>query len=298
MNNTFAISTDSTSDFYENEINELGLFVGKLNYTLEEKGNITEYLDDFKCYDDYVNFYKSLRSGIISRTSILNFDAHLELFTKMAQSGIKNALHICQGKGLSPTIDRANEAIEEVKKQFPDINYIAIESNTTTVSEGNLVRTAIELRKQGKTLEQTVEILEKLKHQTQHFIAVNNLMYLKRGGRISGAAATIGTILQLKPIIEFTKEGKLSVVRKENGIKKAFKSIINEVKQNYTFHKEFAFPKIVHTDNLEGAKILAEMVKEEFGIEPEIRIMGPIIGTHVGPDAVAFTFVSNEERKY
>ena len=298
MNNTFAISTDSTSDFYENEINELGLFVGKLNYTFEEKGNMTEYLDDFKCYDDYVNFYKSLRSGIISRTSILNFDAHLELFTKMAQSGIKNALHICQGKGLSPTIDRANEAIEEVKKQFPDINYIAIESNTTTVSEGNLVRTAIELRKQGKTLEQTVEILEKLKHQTQHFIAVNNLMYLKRGGRISGAAATIGTILQLKPIIEFTKEGKLSVVRKENGIKKAFKSIINEVKQNYTFHKEFAFPKIVHTDNLEGAKILAEMVKEEFGIEPEIRIMGPIIGAHVGPGAVAFTFVSNEQRKY
>lgn len=298
MNETFAISTDSTSDFYSNEIKELGLFVGKLNYTFEEKGNITEYLDDFQSYDDYVNFYNALRSGIIARTSILNFDAHVDLFTKMAKSGIKTALHITQGLGLSPTIDRANEAIEEVKKQFPDINYVAIESNTTTVSEGNLVRVALELRKEGKSLNETVEILEKLKHQTQHFIAVNNLMYLKRGGRISGAAATIGTILQLKPIIEFTKEGKLSVVRKENGIKKAFKSIINEVKQNFTFHEKFAFPKIVHTDNLEGAKILANMVKEEFGIEPEIRIMGPIIGTHVGPDAVAFTFVSNEERKY
>ena len=298
MNDTFAISTDSTSDFYADEIENLGLFVGKLNYTMEEKGNITEYLDDFKCYDDYIKFYQELKKGVIARTSILNFDAHVELFTKMAKCGIKNALHISQGKGLSPTIDRANEAICEVKKQFPDINYIAIESNTTTVSEGNLVRTALKLREEGKSLSETVEIIEKLKPLTQHFIAVNSLMHLKRGGRISGAAATIGTILQLKPIIEFNKEGKLSVVRKENGIKKAFKSIVNEVKQNYTFNKEFCFPKVVHTDNIEGAKLLADMIKQEFNIEPEIRIMGPIIGAHVGPGAVAFTFVSNEERKY
>lgn len=298
MNETFAISTDSTSDFYAEEIKDLGLFVGKLNYTLEDKNGITELLDDFKSYEDYVNFYNTLRQGVVARTSILNFDAHVELFTEMAKSGIKTALHITQGKGLSPTIDRANEAIEEVKKQFPDIDYRAIESNATTVSEGNMVRIVLKLREQGKTLDEAIEVIEKLKHQTQHFIAVNDLMHLKRGGRISGAAATIGTILQLKPIIEFTKEGKLSVVRKENGIKKAYKSIINEVKQNFTFHNEFAFPKIVHTDNIEGAKTLAEMVKQEFGIEPEIRIMGPIIGAHVGPGAVAFTFVSNEQRKY
>lgn len=298
MNETFAISTDSTSDFYADEIKNLGLFVGKLNYTFEEKGTITEYLDDFKCEEDYKNFYNALRKGVIARTSILNFDAHVRLFTEMAQSGIKKALHITQGKGLSPTIDRANEAIDEVKKQFPDIDYVAIESNTTTVSEGNLVRIALKLRDEGKTRDEIVEILEDLKHKTQHIIVVNDLMHLKRGGRISGAAATIGTILQLKPIIEFTKEGKLSVVRKENGIKKAFKSIINEVRDNYTFHKDFALPKIVHTDNLEGAKILQDMIKQEFGVEPEIRIMGPIIGTHVGPGAVAFTFVSNEQRRY
>ncbi|MGN1208616.1 MAG: DegV family protein [Christensenellales bacterium] len=298
MNETFAISTDSTSDFFNEEINKLGLFVGKLNFTLEDKNGITEHLDDFKTYEEYVNFYNALRNGVVARTSILNFDAHVELFTKMAQSGIKNALHISQGMGLSPTVDRANEAIEEVKKQFPEINYVAIESNTTTVSEGNLVRIAIDLRNEGKSLDETVKILEDLKHKTQHFIAVNDLMHLKRGGRISGAAATIGTILQLKPIIEFTKEGKLSVVRKENGIKKALKSIVNEVKQNYSFNEKFAYPKVVHTDNIDGTKMLAEMIKQELGVEPEIRIMGPIIGAHVGPGAVAFTFVSNEQRKY
>lgn len=297
--NKFEISTDSTSDFYCDEIEKYNLYVGKLDFVkITKDGQTIECKDDFKSYKEYEDYYKDLASGIIAKTSILNLQAHIDLFTQMAKDGVKNAIHISQGAGLSPTVDNARKAIDEVKKAFPDINYIAIESNTTTVQEGNLVRIAMDLRDKGKSMDETLSLLEKYKKQTQHFIIVDDLMYLKRGGRISGVAATVGTLLQLKPIIEFTKEGKLEVIRKENGIKKAYKSVIEEIKKDYTFHKDYGKAIIVHTNNPKGAETLGEMFNEAFGYVPEIRIMGPIIGAHVGPNAVAVTFLSNEQRKY
>lgn len=296
--NNFAISTDSTSDFYIDEVEKMGLYVGRLNYTITENNVTTEYLDKFEKYDDYVAYFDKLKKGGVAKTSILNLEAHIELFRQMAQDGIKNAIHITQAMGLSPTLKNAEMAIDEVKKEFPDINYVAIESCTTTCAEGNLVKIAYKLREAGKTMEETLDTLKILRGQMQHFIVVDDLMYLKRGGRLSGAAAAIGTLIQLKPIIEFTKDGKLEIVKKETGIKKAYKWIFNEIKENYTLHNDYAYPIIVHTNNPESAERMAEIFEEQFGYKPEIRIMGPIIGAHVGPNAVALTFLSNEQRKY
>lgn len=294
----FEVSTDSTSDLYFEEIKKYEVYVSHLVFTIQKDGEITEEEDNYKSYEEYVNFYERLKAGAIAKTSILNLQSHIDLFTEMARKGIKYAVHISQGKGLSPTIDNANQAIEIVKEKYPDIHYVAIEANTTTVAEGMLVRTAIKMRDEGKSLEETVKTIEEMKDKIQHFIVVDDLMHLKRGGRISGSAAVIGSMFQLKPIIEFTKYGKLKVVRKENGTRKAYKSIIKEVKENFTFAKENFFGIIVHTNNEEGAKLLQSQIKNEFGFEPEIRIMGPIIGAHVGPHAVAFTFTSNELRIY
>ena len=298
MDKSYIISTDSTSDFYSNEIKELNLYVGHLNFTITENGNVEEFIDKFTTPEEYTDFYNRLDSGAIAKTSILNLQAHIDLFTQMAKDGIKNAIHITQGMGLSPTLINAQKAIEEVKQTYPDINYVAIESNTTTACEGNLVKIAIKLRDSGLSMKETINAIENYKHKTQHFIVVNDLMYLKRGGRLSSTSAALGTLLHLKPIIQFDKQGKLKVVRKESGIKKAFKSIINEIKENYTFNKDFGQPIIVHTNNESDAQILANMVEENFGQKTEIRVMGPIIGAHVGPGAVALTFLSNEERKY
>ena len=291
----FDISTDSTCDFYANEYTEHGVYVGKLNFTIEENNVLNEYLDDFKEYDEYVNFYNRLRKGGVAKTAILNLQAHIDLFTEMAEKGIKNALHISQSKGLSPTIDNANKAIEIVKEQYPDINYIALESRTTTVAEGLLVKLAIKMRDNGFTAEETAKYINDNKCKMQHYIVVDDLMYLKRGGRIGGVSAAVGTLLKIKPIIEFTNDGKLEIVRKEMGVKKAYRSIIDEAKK-YAFNTEYPSFVIVHTDNEQGAKELQAMIKENLGVEPEIRIMGPIIGAHVGPNAVAFAFLSTEKR--
>ncbi len=292
----FAISTDSNSDFYKDEVEKYGLYIGRLKYTITDKsGNINEYVDDFQTYQDYVDFYNTLRAGALAKTSILNLQAHIDLFTKMAEDGVVNALHIAQSAGLSPTIDNANKAIESVKEKYPNINYIAIESSTTTVGEQMLVEIAMKLRDQGKTNKETADYLNSIKNNIQHFIIADDLKYLCRGGRVSAASAMFGSLLQIKPIIEFTRSGKLEVTRKISGSNKAIRSVVDGF-ANFTLNKEFPLAKIVHTDNLPAAEKIQQMVFEKYGFKPEIRIMGPVIGAHVGPNSVAFAFVSEQPR--
>lgn len=292
----FAISTDSNSDFYADEIKKLGIYVGHLSFSIQKNKQIDEFVDDFTSHDQYVDFYNDLRNGAVAKTSILSLQAHIDLFSQMAKDGIKTALHISQSAGLSPTIDNANKAIEIVKETFPDIDYKAINSNTTTVAEGMLVKLACKLRDEGMSRDEVAATIELEKNHIQHFILVDDLMYLKRGGRISGPSAAIGTILSIKPIIQFTKTGKLEVVKKVKGMKNALKTVIEDASK---FGKSKHFDcVIVHTDNEPLATTLQEKIHETLGIKPEIRIMGPIIGAHVGPGAVAYTFISDSERPY
>lgn len=295
--NKFEISADSTCDLYASEYKQLNVFVAPLEYTMADGDNIVVEQDEYTKESQYIEFYEKLRKGFIAKTSILNVDSHIRLFTKMLDSGIRNILHISQGYGLSPTVDNANKAIEEVKKSYPNANIIAIESDTTTVGEGMVVRGACKLRDEGESLEEAVKQIEGFKHHIQHFVLVNDLKFLARGGRISKASASIGSMLQVKPILEFGRDGKLKVCRKEIGLKKAMNSIVSDYAK-FTRNEKFPFIYIVHTDNLPLAQQLQDMLAERYDVRPEIRIMGPIIGAHVGPGAVAYAFVSNEDRPY
>lgn len=293
----FEISTDSNCDLFADEIEKLGIYVGHLSYTLSDKNGIEEYLDNYIKPEQYVDFFNQIRAGKIAKTSILSLQAHIDLFTEMAKNGIKNALHIAQSYGLSPTLDNANRAIEIVKEEYPDINYIAIESSTTTVGEGLLVKIACKMRDEGKDKAEVIDWIENNKNRLQHIIMVDDLTCLKRGGRISGPKAAIATVLQIKPIIEFGMNGKLDVYRKEVGTKKALKSIVDEF-ESHTLNKDYPYVIIVHCDNEPRAKELYDMIFERTGLKPEIRIMGPIIGAHVGPGGIALGFLSNEDRPF
>ena len=293
----FEISTDSNCDLYADEIKQLEIYVGHLSYTLTSGKDIEEHLDKFTKPEEYVNFYNEIRKGKIARTSILSLQAHIDLFTEMAEKGIKKVLHITQSYGLSPTLDNANKAIELVKEKYPDIDYVAIESSTTTIGEGILVKIACEMRDAEKDRQEVIDWIESHKNKLQHIIMVDDLTCLKRGGRISGPKAAIATMLQIKPIIEFGKNGKLDVYRKEVGVKKALKSMVEEF-SSHTLDSDHPFVIVVHCDNEPRAKELADMITEKTGLKPEIRIMGPIIGAHVGPGGVAVGFLSNEDRPF
>lgn len=291
----FEISTDSTADLYANEVQENGLYFLPLTFMLTEKGVVTEHKDCFQSPAEYVDLYNKLRAGIMSKTSMNNPFVHEEHFRKMAEDGVKDAVHFTISYGLCHTVDVAREAVNKVREDFPDFNCLCIECSTTTVGQGALVKIAVDMRDKGKTAQETFDYIERVKGKFQHFIIADDLKYLVRGGRLSALSGTIGTMLNIKPVIVFNKEGKLVTYRKERGMKHALSSVADEYK-NYTLNKDYPLAYIGHTDNTEAAEKLQAMINERFGFSPEIRMIGPVIGSHLGPNVVAFAFLSNEER--
>ena len=130
----------------------------------------------------------------------------------------------------------------------------------------------------------------------QYAIFANDLYYLKRGGRVSAVAAIAGSVLQVKPVLSFTKDGKLVVVDKVRGMKKAFAWAL-EKQEKFPPVEENRLIWVVHTDAEEQANELAAMVEAKWGFKPDVSIMGPVIGSHVGPGAVAVIWNSKEERQ-
>ena len=291
----FTLSTDSTCDLYHDFIAENDIKFVPLTFTVEKDGKMQDRLDEFTEYGQYVDFYNELRAGAFSRTSMLNYESHYEHFLRLAQEGAEDVLHFTISSGLSPTKTVARKAAEDVKKQFPKFSLYVVDPLTATVGQGALVRIALRLRNEGKTACEAHDYCNSLRLHIQHFIVADDLNYLKRGGRISAAAAAIGGVLGIKPGISFDKEGKLLPIAKVRGVKKAVSFIKEKLaKEGPDEREKYVF--IVHTDNSPMAEELAQYVREKFGIEPYVQIMGPVIGSHVGPNAFALGYISKSER--
>lgn len=290
----FTLSTDSTCDLYHDFIVENDIKFVSLTFTVEKNGSIEDRLDAFTEYGQYVDFYNELRAGAYSRTSMLNYESHYSHFLKLAQEGAKDVVHFTISSGLSPTKDVAAKAAADVKKDYPAFNVLVVDPLTATVGQGALVRMALKCRNEGKSASETYDYVNSLRQHIQHFIVADDLQYLKRGGRISAASAAIGGVLGIKPIISFNKEGKLYTIDKVRGVKKAISFI--KAKMEKEGPDELGYVFIVHTDNDPVAEELAAYVREKFGIEPYVSIMGPVIGSHVGPNAFALGYISKSER--
>ena len=294
----FFLSTDSTADLYQEEINALGCGFLPLTIAIERAGETRFLPDNFQTKQEYVDFFEMLKDKDNNvSTSKNNTEIHREYFESLAKAGHTDILHFTISYGLANTLDNAEQAAEMVKKDYPNFNLKVVESCTTTAGQGMLVRIAAKLRDEGKTLDEAYNYVQEIKHRIQHFIMVDDLFHLKKGGRVSGAAAAIGTMLQLKVVITFDKKGKLKVIKKVPGGKnKCIKTILADVEQ-FTFDDD-CYPIVVHTGCEEFAIKFANQIEEKFGVKPEVRIMGPTIGCHVGAGAVAFAFIAKEQRPY
>ena len=292
--NRFTLSTDSTCDLYHDFIVENDIKFVPLTFTMEKDGKMEERLDNFTEYGQYVDFYNQLRAGGFSRTSMLNYESHYQHFLKMAKEGAEDVVHFTISSGLSPTKTVAAKAAADVKKDYPKFEVYVVDPLTATVGQGALVRIALEWRNAGKTAQETYDYVNSLRLHIQHFVVANDLYYLKRGGRVSGVSAAVGTMLNIKPILTFDCDGKLQVIDKVKGNKKAIAFIKAKMEKEGPDENKYVF--IVHTDNEPCAKELEEYVKERFGIQPYVSIMGPVIGSHVGPGAFALGYLSKSLR--
>lgn len=290
----FTLSTDSTSDLYHDYVEEHDIKFVSLTFNVEKDGVIDERLDAFTEIGQYAALYDELRAGAFSRTAMLNYDAHYNHFRKLAEEGAEDVVHFTISSGLARTHEVAEEAAAAVKKEFPKFNVIVVDPLTTTVGQGLLVRIACKCRDEGKSAKETADYCNSLRLHIQHFIVADDLQYLKKGGRISAAVAAIGGVLGIKPILSFDKEGKLTPIAKVRGVKKAITFIKEKLEKEGPNELNEVF--IVHTGNEQAAQELYDYVVDRFHFKPHMQWMGPVIGSHVGPDAFALGYISNSER--
>ena len=291
----FDVSSDSTCDLYKEYREERRIWFAPLTFTLDKNGKQEEGLDEFSGYQDSIDFYKKVEDGAFPRTSMLNYEAHLEHFRKMAAAGVKDVLHFSISSGLARTVTVAKQAAEEIKKEYPEFNLYSVDPLTATIGQGMLVSLACDCRDKGMSAQETYDYLMDVRLRIQHCIIPNDLFYLKKGGRVSAVSAVFGTALNIKPMIVFDTEGKLKVIDKCRGMKKAFNYVLESQEKAPMDEKKFAV--IVHTDNETGANELADMVEARWGVRPQVVIMGPVIGAHVGPGSVSCGWLSTKTRK-
>lgn len=293
---TFVISSDSTCDLYSDYVVQNEIAVVPLRYTMDKDGSLTEHEDSFTEYSQYVDFYAQLRAGGFSRTSMLNHEAHLSHFEKLIAAGAKEIVHVSLSGGLSPTANVAAQAAAEAEQKHPGCKIYPVDSLAATIGQGALVREAVRLRAEGVSFEEIAQSTADMPLHIQYAIIANDLYYLKRGGRVSSVAAAAGTLLNIKPVLSFTNDGKLTVVEKVRGMKKAFAYALAKT-EKFKPVEENRMMRIVHTDAEKDAEELADMVEKRWGYRPEISIMGPVIGSHVGPGSVSMIWLTKEIRQ-
>ena len=290
----FDVSTDSTCDLKKAYVEERNIWFVPLTFTMEKGGEIEEYFDNFEREEQYVEFYEKVAAGYLPRTAKLNYEAHMEHFTKMAEAGVKEVVHFMISSGLANTITITEQAAKDMKEKHPDFTVYALDPLTATIGQGILVTLAADCRDKGMTAKETYEYLMDVRHRIQHCVFPNDLFYLKKGGRVSAAAAVFGSMLNIKPMLAFDAEGKLKVQEKCKGMKKAFARVIDHMA--LAPMDENGIAVVVHTNNEKGALELAALVEAKTGVKPLVTIMGPVIGTHVGPGGVACAWVSTKTR--
>ncbi len=290
----FDVSTDSTSDLKKAYREARNIWFVPLTFNMEKGGQLEERLDNFETDEEYVAFYEKVSSGYFPRTTKLNYQAHIDHFTKMAEAGVKDVLHFTISSGLANTITITTQAAADVKAKYPDFNVYAVDPLTATIGQGILVALAADCRDKGMTAAEAYEYVTGIRQNIQHCIIPNDLFYLKKGGRVSGASAAIGTMLNIKPMITFDEEGKLKTVEKCKGMKKAFIRVIDCM--NIAPISELKTAVVVHTNNQKGAEELASLIEARTGVKPTVTIMGPVIGSHVGPGSVSCGWISTKTR--
>ena len=256
-----------------------------------ETNEIKSYKEDAEF--DYVSFYGSLREGEHVKTSLINADTFISEFEKFLNDG-KDVLAIIMSSGISGTYQSAKIAADTVREKYPDRQVVVIDSLSASIGQGLLVYYAAKFRDEGKTIEETADWVYKNRLKMVHKFTVDDLFFLKRGGRLSGGVAIVGTILQIKPVLHVDNEGHLVVQNKVNGRKKSINALFNAFKEGVVDAKNQVVA-ICHADCLEDAEYLAEKIKKEMEvIDVIIDFCDPVLGAHAGPGTLALFYLAEE----
>lgn len=282
------IITDSSCDLAYDYIKKNNIKVIPFPYSINGK----DYIDDFGNTMTYEDFYNELRSGSMASTSQISAYTFEQEFKKYASEGC-SVIYIGFSSALSQTFHNSILARNNVLEDMPDADITVIDSKSASVGLGAIVFYANELLNTGMKKEEIVDWVESNKLKTNHWFIIDSLEHLKRGGRISSASATVGTILDVKPLLNVDDEGKLDVVKKVRGRKKAIREMLDELQFIKNPEEQTLF--INHGDCLKDAEQLKELVLKEVNVKDVIvNYIGPIIGSHTGPGMLCLVFMGDK----
>ena len=288
----YVISADSTADLTKEEENKLGVKVVHMEVTFN---------GDVYCKDSDIKnekFYKDIKNGLIPKTTQITssrFKEHFESFLKAKTS----VLHISFSSGLSGTYNQALIAADELNEKYKDCKVLVLDSLCASVGEGLLVHYACMKKKQENlSLDDLFNWVNKIKLNIHHIFTVDDLFYLRRGGRISTTEAVFGSVLSVKPIIEIDKISKLYIAAKVRGIRASIDYIVKNMEQCFTPSKDFGRAIVAHTLNVEGACMLKKMINQRLNVtDISVKYIGPCVGTHLGAGTIAAAFYGNVREK-
>jgi len=234
------------------------------------------------------DFYRQMREGRVAKTSAINEDAYYQMFTPILEEG-KDILYLAFSSGLSVTCENSKKVAADLSSRYPERTIRSVDSLAASAGEGLFVYLAKMNREQGMTLEENAASLEKEIHHVCHWFTVEDLKYLKRGGRISTATALLGTALNVKPVLHVDDEGHLIKMSQTHGRKKSIRTMAAHLGETI---REGSPVFISNADCMEDAEFLKKILKEEYGVETTlISEIGSVIGAHSGPGTLALFFM-------
>lgn len=283
MNQPYIIFADISADILPSIAEENEIRFIRMNYSLGDEQRVCSHIEE----ESFLKkFYDGQRGGDMTKTSQITPQNYIDAFRPLLEEG-KSILYLSLSSGLSNTYNSSCIAANELNEEYQNAKVICVDSLSATGGTGLLLEKAIRNRKNGMSLEENAAWLEENRLRLCHWFMVEDLMYLKRGGRLSAATAMVGTVLNIKPILKIDDNGKLVNFAKSRGMKAALKQLADYYKETSDFGKD-EIVYILHADNREAADALEQSVKE---INPDAGIrkmmLSPVIGAHTGPGMCA-----------
>jgi len=284
---TVKIIADSACDLSTTHYNEYDIEMIPLTVHLDDK----EYRDAIDVQPKTI--YDAMKNGAMTKTSQVSMQTFKSIFTSYAEEK-QTFVYLAFSSELSGTYQTAKMMEQEVKEEFPDADFQVIDTKCASIGYGLVVLHAAKMAKNGASLEEIAASGANHAKNMEHVFTVDDLEYLKRGGRVSKTQAFVGSLLKIKPLLH-VEDGKLIPLEKIRGSKKVLSRMVELMEERGTDFKNQTIG-ISHADDLPRAEQLAEMIREKFGADDVlIEMVGSVIGAHVGPGTLSLFFLNNTD---
>ena len=286
MADNYVLITDSACDILPEKLAEWKVELIPMAFLFTDTGK------EQKDHEEPIKeFYQAMRDGRVAKTSCVNEDAFVEIFTPLLEAG-QDILYISFSSGLSATCENGRKVADSLAKKYPDRKIRVVDSLAASAGEGLFVYLGVKNRDAGMTLDENADALEADKLHICHWFTVDDLVYLKRGGRVSAAAAVLGGALNIKPVLHVDNEGHLIKMTQVHGRKKSIRKMAEKLGETILPDTPVF---ISHGDCIEDAEMLRDILKNEYGKDVDlITYVGSVIGAHSGPGTLALFFRGTE----